>query len=90
MKNDVSKIIIIPTILLVFFLFTLSSTCAAEHNITNSTLGGLNTIVVNANNGDIINLDEGIYTNNVTNITINKNLTIQGKNPKTTIIDAKN
>jgi predicted outer membrane repeat protein len=46
--------------------------------------------VQNASSGDTINLDAGTYTNNVTNITINKNLTIQGKNPKTTIIDAQN
>lgn len=88
--KKVNKNILITTLIFTLFLITISSASATEHNITNSTTGGLNNTVANiANNGDTINLEEGIYTNNVTNIIINKNLTIQGKNPQTTIIDAQ-
>lgn len=75
-------------LLFTIFFISVSSADAAEHNITNTTSGGLNKTVTNSGNGDIINLEEGIYTNNVTNIIINKNLTIAGKNPQNTIIDA--
>lgn len=88
MKKKLTKILFI-TIILTMFLITISATSAAEHNITNSTDGGLNRIVTNANSEDTINLAEGIYNNNVTNITIDKNITLIGKNPETTIIDAE-
>jgi predicted outer membrane repeat protein len=82
------KKILIPTILLILFFIALSATSAAETNIASGDdLGGA---VQNAANGDTINLDAGTYTKNVTNISIDKNLTIKGKNPKTTIIDAQN
>nr|WP_302578698.1 hypothetical protein [Methanobrevibacter arboriphilus] len=65
----------------------ISSVNAADHNITkNDNLGQK---IINSSNGDTINLKEGIYTNNVTNITINKNLTIKGENAKNTILDAE-
>ncbi|OQD59287.1 adhesin-like protein [Methanobrevibacter arboriphilus JCM 13429 = DSM 1125] len=87
MKIIPKSITLIIIFLLVFI--SLSAINAAEHNITNTTSGGLNRTVTDAGNGDIINLEEGIYTENVTNIIINKNLTIIGKNPQNTIIDAQ-
>ncbi len=72
--------------LLILLLITVSSV-NADTNITRTD--NLGTVISSVNNGDYINLDIGIYTNKVTNITINKNLTISGKDAKTTIIDAK-
>lgn len=69
------------------FVITLSSANAAEININSSD--NLGQTIANANDEDTINLENGIYTNNVTNITINKNLTIAGKNSESTAIDAK-
>jgi len=88
LKNNLNKMLI-TTIVILLFLITISSLNAAERNITNTTSGGLNKSVVDANNDDTINLANGVYTNNVTNINIDKNLTIQGKDPKNTIIDAQ-
>ncbi|RBQ22636.1 hypothetical protein ALNOE001_16940 [Candidatus Methanobinarius endosymbioticus] len=49
----------------------------------------LNKTITDSNNGDRIILDSGIYTNNVTDVIVNKNLTIVGKDKKNTIIDAR-
>lgn len=70
-------------------LISLSSTSAAEHNITNSTVGGLNKTVAESSDGDWINLENGIYTDNITNIIIDKNLTIKGENRENTILNAQ-
>lgn len=88
MKN-VLKISNKVTILLlsILFLFFIVSTVNAEININSGD--NLGQTIASASNGDIINLNNGTYTNNVTNITIDKNLTIQGKDRANTIIDAQ-
>ncbi|OQD58363.1 adhesin-like protein [Methanobrevibacter arboriphilus JCM 13429 = DSM 1125] len=88
LKNSLSSKILLLISVLFLLLITLSTINAAETNI-NST-DNLGQTIENASNGDIINLEAGIYTNNVTNILVNKSLTIQGKNPQTTIINAQN
>ncbi|KZX16287.1 putative outer membrane protein pmp20 precursor [Methanobrevibacter cuticularis] len=88
-KNNLPKKLLVSTIILTLIFIALSSANAAEHNITNTTSGGLNKTVSDANDGDRINLGTGIYTNNVTSIIIDKNLTIVGKNKEATIINAQ-
>jgi predicted outer membrane repeat protein len=92
--NEKFKKIIIPTIAIILFFTVLSTTMAAENNITNTTEGGLNTAISDSNSGDTINLDTGIYKgSNNTNITIpnSKNITIQSKNPnQKATIDGEN
>ncbi|MCL2156623.1 MAG: right-handed parallel beta-helix repeat-containing protein [Methanobrevibacter sp.] len=87
-ENSIAKKIVFTILLLFLFSIALSNVNAAEINITSSdNLGGT---IASATAGDIINLDNGTYTNNVTNITINKNLTIQGNgSAKDVIIDAQ-
>ncbi|WP_225369740.1 hypothetical protein [Methanobrevibacter arboriphilus] len=77
LKNSLSSKILLLISVLFLLLITLSTINAAETNI-NST-DNLGQTIENASNGDIINLEAGIYTNNVTNILVNKSLTIQGK-----------
>lgn len=76
-------------ILSVLFFAAFSVVDAADININNSTQGGLGKAIDDSNNGDKINLDNGVYTNNVTDIYLSKNLTITGKDPKSTVIDAR-
>jgi hypothetical protein len=90
--NKVSKLIFSTSLLILFFI-ALSGVNAADVHInpTNNTIA--NVVENQTNNGDKIYLDEGIYDSSHLNgsngITINKTLTIQGKDPKTTIIDAQ-
>jgi uncharacterized protein DUF11/polymorphic membrane protein len=87
------KKIIISTILLTLFFITLSSANAADvyMNSTNDTIA--NVVSNQTNSGDTIYLANGTYNsshlNGTNGVTINKNLTIIGKDPKTTIIDAQ-
>lgn len=80
--------LIIPLIFVSVFFVALSAVNAADINITSSdNLGGT---VQNASNGDTINLDVGTYSNNVTNIVIDKNLTLKGNgSSNNVIIDAQ-
>ncbi|RBQ23364.1 hypothetical protein ALNOE001_09270 [Candidatus Methanobinarius endosymbioticus] len=50
----------------------------------------LNKAIRKSNNGDTIQLIDGVYRNNVTDIVIDKNLTIQGNSKDNNIIDAAN
>jgi predicted outer membrane repeat protein len=86
--NERSKKLMILTVFVILFFIFLSTTNAVEHDLISSD--NLGEAITNASDGDTINLDTGTYTNNVTNMSINKNLTINGKDPKTTIIDAQN
>ena len=75
-------------IMLFLFSLSLSTVCGAEINISNGD--NLGQTIANASDGDIINLDTGIYTNNVTNIIINKNLTLKGNGEtKDVVIDGQ-
>ncbi|MCL2688092.1 MAG: hypothetical protein FWE58_06110 [Methanobrevibacter sp.] len=60
-------------------------------SINNDTEGGISGAIANASNGDIILLNSGNYTGiNNTGITINKSITLKGKDPTdTVIIDAQ-
>nr|WP_302578694.1 hypothetical protein [Methanobrevibacter arboriphilus] len=84
-KNNLSIKLLTMTLIFVLILITISSVSAIE--IDNST--DLKQTITNAPNGSTINLDNGTYKNNVINIVIDKNLTIQGKDPENTIIDAQ-
>jgi predicted outer membrane repeat protein len=75
---------ILSILLLTLFLITISSANAAENT---TDLGDL---ITNTPNNSGINLEEGTYRNNTTDIIINKNLTIIGKGADKTIIDAEN
>ncbi|MPL91434.1 hypothetical protein SDC9_37502 [bioreactor metagenome] len=80
--------------LLIFTVFLLATTTqtdfAATNPINNTTNGGISGVLNSSSPGDIIELDEGIYTgNNNTNMTINKNITIQGKTKDKVILDAQ-
>lgn len=70
-------------------MISLQTDFASDININNATSGGLGKVVEDSNNGDRINLDNGIYRNNVTDIQVAKDITIAGKDPKNTIIDAR-
>lgn len=69
---------------IMFFVFL-----SGAYAITLDSTDNLGEAVNNSAEGDIIELNEGTYKNNVTNISIIKNITIQGKDPNTTIIDAE-
>ena len=80
--------------LLIFSVFLLATTMqtdfAATNSINNTTTGGISGALNSSSPGDIIELDEGIYTgNNNTNMTITKNITIQGKTKDKVILDAQ-
>ncbi|WP_297898048.1 hypothetical protein [Methanobrevibacter sp.] len=87
LKNDNLHIKLLKIGILLILSFITISTVSATEIIDNST--DLKQTIIDANNGSTINLDNGIYTNNVINIIIDKNLTIQGKDSKNTIIDAQ-
>ena len=87
-KNNLSKKIIFIISLLFLFSIALTNVSATEINISNSD--NLGQTIANANDGDIINLNTGTYTNNVSNIQIKKNITLKGNgNTKDVIIDAE-
>lgn len=79
--------------LLMICLITISTVNAADihMNSTNNTIA--NAVINETSNGDTIYLDEGTYTqshlNGTDGITINKNLTVIGKNKENTIINAE-
>jgi predicted outer membrane repeat protein len=85
-KSVISSILFTLTILVIGL--SLQTNYAAEINITSSD--DLGQIIENAQDGDIINLNSGIYTNNVTNNSIKKDLTFKGIGPtKDVILDAE-
>lgn len=86
-KNLVHILLLISIIILA--MISLQTDFASDININNATSGGLGKVVEDSNNGDRINLDNGIYRNNVTDIQVAKDITIAGKDPKNTIIDAR-
>lgn len=86
-KNSLTNRLILILSLLFLLSISLSSVNATTIDITSTD--DLGHTISTANNGDEINLDNGTYTTNVTNIIIDKNLTIQGKNSQNTIIDAE-
>lgn len=86
-NDKMPKNLIFGILAIFLFVISLSSINAAETNITSND--NLGKIIENATEGSIINLDKGTYKNNVTNIKIDKNLTIVGKGSKNTIIDAQ-
>jgi parallel beta helix pectate lyase-like protein/polymorphic membrane protein len=75
------KKILIPT-LLILFLISLSCVNAAENN---TDFGDL---ITNTPHDSTIQLEEGTYSNNATDILIDKNITIIGKSNGKTIINA--
>lgn len=89
---------IIPVIMFLIVLTTITSVSAIQDNSTDNTLLSPDEIsldeksldlkdkIINAQNGDEILVSPGTY--NIHNITITKNITIQGKgNPNNIIID---
>ncbi|MDR0912653.1 MAG: hypothetical protein LBM96_08675, partial [Methanobrevibacter sp.] len=88
-----NKLIPILTIILFITIISISSVSANERTITNTTTGGINQAVNDANANDIIYLENGIYnkyneSDKDYNITITKNLTFIG-NGSNVIIDAQ-
>ena len=88
------KILVLIFICFCFFMFSIQTTFAANITINDTSTGGIlaaiNDMAVNP--GDTIFLDSGTYNklNNDTNITITKNVTIQGNGPTdSVIIDAR-
>ncbi|MEA4957259.1 hypothetical protein SDC9_08437 [bioreactor metagenome] len=80
------------TILLLFLAFVsfTSVNGANPIHINNSTDGGIKNAVDSLNNNDTLLLDNGVYFGeNNTNIQVNKNITIIGKDKQNTIIDGK-
>ncbi|MEA4956373.1 MAG: hypothetical protein VB038_01425 [Methanobrevibacter sp.] len=80
--------------LVIFTVFLLATTTqtdfAATNPINNTTAGGISGAINSSSPGDIIELDEGTYSgNNNTNMTIAKNVTIQGKTKDKVILDAQ-
>jgi len=92
--NNLTKKIIIPTIILTLFLISISAASAAEVHI-NSTNNTIANVIENETPGsdNTIYLDAGTYKhshlNGTNGIVINKNLTIIGKGKDKTIIDAQ-
>ncbi|MEA4956575.1 ATP-dependent RNA helicase DbpA [bioreactor metagenome] len=88
-KISIHTLIIVAIIL--FVAISLQSGFAATTTtINNTTSGGISKALTDSVPGDIIELDEGTYKgNNNTNMTINKNITIQGKTKDKVIIDAQ-
>ncbi len=87
-KLSIHTLIIVAIILLA--AISLQGGFAATTPIDNTTSGGISKALNDSVHGDIIELDEGKYTgNNNTNMTINKNITIQGKTKDKVILDAQ-
>ena len=90
-KLDRRIFIPILIILAVFLLATTMQTdLAATNSIQNTTTGGIIGALNSSNPGDTIEPDDGVYIgNNNTNMTINKDITIQGKTKDKVILDAQ-
>jgi hypothetical protein len=87
-KLSIHTLIIVAVILLA--AMSLQAGFTATNSINNTTSGGISGALNSSAHGDIIELDEGVYKgNNNTNITINKNITIQGKTKDKVILDAQ-
>ncbi len=76
--------------ILIFSIVLCGSASAANINVNNST--GIQNAINTASNGDTLNLSAGTYKEH--NITVNKNLTINGptitgNNPPTAVVDAQ-
>ncbi len=81
--------LIIVTIILFAVISLQSGFAATTTTINNTDSGGISKALTDSAHGDIIELEEGTYTgNNNTNMTINKNITIQGKTKDKVILDA--
>ncbi|WP_157082588.1 beta strand repeat-containing protein, partial [Methanobrevibacter cuticularis] len=89
--NKFRKTSFVMVLLLLFALLVmvgLSTSFAADRNITNATDGGISGAVNSSLANDKIIMSDGIYSgNNNKDITINKNLTITGSNKANTVID---
>ncbi|WP_169805357.1 beta strand repeat-containing protein [Methanobrevibacter cuticularis] len=89
--NKFKKTSFVMVLLLLFALLVmvgLSTSFAADRNITNATDGGISGAVNSSLANDKIILSDGIYSgNNNKDIIINKNLTITGSNKANTVID---
>ena len=89
-KKLLTHALIIVSIVMLAVISLQAGFAATTHNINNTTSGGINGTLATATDGDIIELEEGTYTgNNNTNMTINKNITIQGKTKDKVILDAQ-
>jgi polymorphic membrane protein len=93
-KNNLFKKLLIPCMILLLFFVALSGVNATTDIYINSTNNTISEAIDDADPNDVIYLANGTYdyTNHIKNpngVTINKNLTIIGEDPKTTIIDAQ-
>ncbi|MDR1721959.1 MAG: hypothetical protein LBR24_02790, partial [Methanobrevibacter sp.] len=83
--------ILISIVIIVSIMGTISSISAADSPYSG---GDLNAVVTGASPNDAINVSSGTYTDptdTITNIVVNKNLTIAGDgDPTTVILDANN
>ncbi|WP_084270662.1 hypothetical protein, partial [Methanobrevibacter cuticularis] len=85
-KTSFGMILFLLLALLV--MVSLSTSFAADRNITNTTDGGISGIVNSSLANDKIILSDGVYSgNNNKDIIINKNLTITGTNKANTVLD---
>jgi hypothetical protein len=93
MKKTINyKKLTIHTLLIIAIILiaAISLQAGFAASIDNTTSGGIRGALTGAIPGDTIELEEGTYTgNNNTNMTINKNITIQGKTKDKVIIDAQ-
>ncbi|WP_157082501.1 beta strand repeat-containing protein, partial [Methanobrevibacter cuticularis] len=89
--NKFRKTSFVMVLLLLFALLVmvgLSTSFAADRNITNTTDGGISGAVNSSLANDKIIMSDGVYSgNNNKDIIINKNLTITGSNKANTVID---
>ncbi|MBZ9570083.1 Ig-like domain repeat protein [Methanobrevibacter sp. TMH8] len=86
-NKKITHTLIIVSIFLLAVISLQAGFAATTTTIDNTTAGGISGALGSSSPGDIIELDEGTYTgNNNTNMTINKNITIQGNGPTGKII----
>lgn len=78
--------VLVLSLIVVFLGISLGTVSAEDIIITNTTNGGLKTAINNVSDGDTVYMENGLYTgsNNV-NLTISRNITIEGKGDNVTI-----
>lgn len=89
---QLKKLTTFSLLILVLIIFSLSTISAADQTISDTSTGGILQCITNTGNGDTLYLNPGIYnkTNQDNNITISKNITIQGnESTDKIIIDAR-
>lgn len=89
---QLKKITTFTLLAVVLIICSLSTISAADQTINDTSTGGILQGISDTGTGDTLYLNPGTYnkTNQDTNITINKNITIQGNGSKNTvIIDAR-